>query len=457
MLRSSLIVAGAALVCASASAQQQLPASKLHPITATPKKITVDFVTGKRIAAGSQALAANVQTIYNNTCTWATAAYYSGFANCEENYDEGRIPSTAPGSGSPVSFDGFSFAYCTFNAASFSCEIAFANNAGGQCAGLVAQTPPTWAASTIYTEIDLTPLGLPGSTTDNFQACWIVGITNLGLCIEADGDGSFDGNPTTDLFTWGFHHNMPAQPAGPEGIFISGDPNVAAGGSCTYNIPCGVDPFTGGPCGTGLDTDDASWINDDGTPIGSSVPTNCPTGVAMYGYGTNCYWFGGWPANPLASYYFTMEGGRTCAACTGGATYCTVNPSFNGCLASMGSTGLPSIANPAGFSITTSTAPGAKNGIQFFGLNGPNNAPFSNGVLCVTPPLIRLPVTNTGGTDGGCDGTLSYTMAIVQSQAANFGTPISAGSTVHQQAWIRDPNSAVTNAVSNGITYTVCP
>ena len=456
MLGSSLIVAGAALVCATAFAQQQIPSSKMYPITATPKHVTIDFVTGKRIPAGSQVLAANVQTIYNNTCTWATAAYYSGFANCEENYDEGRIPSTAPGSGSPVSWDGFSFAYCTFNAASFACEIAFADNAGGPCAGLIPQTPPTWAASTVYTEIDLAPLGLPGSPANNTQACWIVGITNLGLCIKADGDGTFDGNPTTDLFTWGFHHQMPTQPAGAEGIFISGDPGVATGGSCTYNIPCGTDPFSLTPCGTGLDTDDQTWINDDGTPYGSSVPTNCPTGIARYGFGTNCYWFGGWPANPLASYYFTMEGGRTCSA-GNGTSYCTVSPSLNGCLPSMSATGTPSIANPAGYTVTATGAPGQKNGIHFFGVNSPaNNVPFSNGTLCVTPPLIRCPVTNTGGS-ALCDGVLSYTMAVVQTQAANFGSPISAGSTVRQQAWIRDPASVPGSAVSNGWFYTVQP
>ena len=55
------------------------------------------------------------------------------------------------------------------------------------------------------------------SDTMNRTARVEVGITNLGLCIVADGDGSFDGNPTTDLFTWGFHHQMPQQPAGPEG------------------------------------------------------------------------------------------------------------------------------------------------------------------------------------------------------------------------------------------------
>ncbi len=454
---SSFFAAGLVLLCATAAAQQQIPVSRLQPITASPKRVTVDYVTGKRIRADAQVLAATTQTIYNNTCTWQTAAYFQGLANCEEIYDEGRIPSTSPGLGSIVEWGAFTFAYCTRNAASFSCEIAFADNAGGFCAGLAAQTPPTWASSTVYTEINLTPLGLPGSTANNVLACWIVGVTNLGLCVQADGDGVFNGNPATDLFTWGFHHNMPQQSAGLDGPFLSGDPNVAASGSCTYNIPCGSDPFLGGPCGTGLGTEDGMWINADGTPIGVSVPTNCPGGIAQFGYGTNCYWFGGWPTNPLASLYFQMEGGRSCVGCVPGVNYCTVNPSLDGCLPLMGAIGCPSINNPAGYTITTVSAPGQKNGIQFFGLNGPNNTPFSNGTLCVTAPLIRLPVTNTGGTGGACDGNLSYSFTVVLAQAANFGTPISAGSTVHQQAWIRDPGSAASSAVSNGRTYTVFP
>ena len=455
MPTTALILVGVLLALPASAAQSRVPSSKLHPVTVASKKVTIDYVTGKRIPPGNHVLAANVQTIYNNTCTWATQGYYAGFESCEDLYDEGRIPSLAPGSGSPVSWDGFTFSYCTFNASSFQCNIAFADNAGGQCAGLVPQTPPPWTTSSVYTEINLSALGLPGSTSTGFQACWIVGITNLGLCVQADGDGTFDGNPATDLFTWAFNHKMPSQFVAPEGLIISGDPNVAAGGSCTYNIPCGTDPFTGGPCGSGLGSEDSHWENLDNTPVGSTVPTFCPN-AAGNGFGTNCYFFGGWPGNPFTSYYFTMEGGRTCASCVAGLAYCRNNPSFDGCIASMTDSGLPQISNPNGHSVTVINAPGQQNSIQFVGLNGPNFAPFANGFLCVAPPLIRLTIKNTGGAVA-CDGSTTSTLAEVQTACANFGTPISAGSTVHQQTWIRDPQSTATTAVSNGITYTVCP
>ncbi len=450
-MRFPTIPIAALCLCSGAFAQQKLPASRLQPVTTTPKQVTIDFVTGKRIPQGSQPLAANTQTIYNNTCAWSVASYYANFASCEEVYDEGRIPSAAPGSGSPVSWDEFTFAYCTYNAASFRCEIAFADNAGGRCAGQMAQTPPTWAASSVYTELDLTPMGLPGSTANNFLGCWVVSMTNLGLCVQADGDGVFDNNPAKDLFTWAFHHQMPAQTAGPEGIFVAGDPSVAAPGSCTYNIPCGA-----AACGTGLSTEDSAWINGDGTPIGTSVPTNCPTGTAQYGYGTYCYWFGGWPSNPYASYYFEMKGGRSCSGGSVGAAYCTVNPSADGCLPSMGAIGMPSLGNSSQFKVTTLNAPAQRSGLQFFGISGPNSLPFSNGTLCVKAPLMRLTTKPTGGT-ALCDGTLSYSLSEVLAQAASAGTPLIAGSSVYQQAWIRDPNSPVGSAASNAWSYTLNP
>ncbi len=451
MSATSTLCVGALLALPAAAAQLGVPASRVHPVTSSPKRVTIDFVTGKRIKAGGQILAANVQTIYNNTCSWVGGNSYVALEVCEDVYDEGRIPSLAPGAGSPVSLDAFTFGYCTYNAVAFQCSVAFADNAGGVCAGLTPPTPPPWSTSLVFTEINLSALGLPGSTAFGLQACWIVGMANLGQCIEADGDGVFNGSPAMDLFTWGFSHQMPAQTVGSDGFLVAGDPSVAAPGSCTYNIPC---PPAG--CGTGLDTQDTFWVNIDGTPVGSSIPSSCPSGFALNGQGTNCYFFGGWPGNPFASLYLSMEGGRTCTACAGALPYCLSSPTFDGCLPAMTSTGLPSLSNPQGHTVTLINAPRQQNSIQFVSLTGPNFVPFSNGWLCLAPPWIRLPIQNTGGV-ATCDGTTSYTLSEVQTSCANFGTPISLGSKVHQQAWIRDPLSSFMTAVSNGVTYMVCP
>jgi hypothetical protein len=417
-------------------------------VQSTPKRLQVDFVTGKRQALGSTLLT-NVQTIYNNDCTFG-GQFYVGLASCEELYDEGRIPSQAPGSGSPVSWDAFTFAYCTYNASSFLCNIAFADNAGGPCLGGVAPTPPAWAASPTFTDLSLSGLGLPGSTATGSQACWIVTITNVGLCVQADGDGVFDNDPAKDLFTFGFRHHNVDQPGAPEGLVLAGEPLNGAPGSCSYNNPCGV---PGALCGTGLGTEDSFWVNADGTPIGTSVPTNCPNGVAQYGYGTNCYWFGGYPANPFASVYFQMEGGRTCATCTAGVAYCTAGTSSSGCVLAMTSAGLPSNANPGGFTLTSINMEAGNNGLMFYGVSGPFSGPFQNGRLCVSSPLNRLSVKNAGGV-GACTGTFGYTLAEIQSSG---GAPVGVGTTVWVQTWQRDPALANGSTVSDAYEFTVCP
>ena len=48
--------------------------------------------TGRWTRPG-QSVESTSDIIFNNTCTWQTQAYYAGFDWCEENYDEGRIPS----------------------------------------------------------------------------------------------------------------------------------------------------------------------------------------------------------------------------------------------------------------------------------------------------------------------------------------------------------------------------
>ncbi len=445
------------LLAGPSLAQQSLDPSALVPIRGEPKNVAIDFVTGKRTTASTQATATSPQVIYNNTCTFPGGSFFTEVANCEDIYDEGRIPSQAPGSGSPVSFDSFSFGYCTYNASSFQCNIAFANNAGGSCFETtpVQPTPPPWSTSSVFKEVNLSALGLPGSTSNGQVACWIVSVQNLGLCIEADGDGVFDDNPSLDLFSFGFNHKMQNQGGFADGFMIAGDPIAAAPGSCSYNIPCGSDPF-GGSCGTGLGTEDQFWVNADGTAIGSSPPTNCPEGLAQYGFGTNCYFFGGAPQNPFASLRLTMEGGRTCASCTAGTAYCRANPSLDGCIAAMQASGLPSVASPGAFSIGVVNAPATLSCIQFFGLSGPDYVPFANGQLCVAAPLIRLAVKPTGGVST-CDGTVSYSLAEVQAAAATAGVTLAPGMTIHQQAWISASPMGGSRTVSDGFRYTLCP
>ena len=95
-----------------------------------------------------------------------------------------------------------------------------------------------------------------------------------------------------------------------------------------------------------------------------------------------------------------------------------------------------------------------KTGLMIYSDAGRNNAPFSGGVLCVsTTPLKRsIPLTDSIGTTGQCDGSLSIDMnAFAAGQLG--GNPLSSlsvpGTQINCQFWGRDTpgNSMLSNAL----------
>jgi hypothetical protein len=139
----------------------------------------------------------------------------------------------------------------------------------------------------------------------------------------------------------------------------------------------------------------------------------------------------------------------------GGTSYCTSKLTSGACLPLITSSGVPSLANPAGFTVTAFGLEDNQNGLQFFGLTGPAYASFFGHILCVNAPLYRLDVKSTAG-HGACTGSLSYTLAEVLAQPAG-GPLVTAGQFVYQQAWFRDPPAASSFGTSNGLSYGVCP
>jgi len=449
MFRSTLILAGAALLCSTAAAQSQIDPSRIYPVTAPIKHAgTYDIQTGTWTPAGG-VLAANNTIIYNNTCTWTGGNFYSGLESCEDVYDEGRVPSTGdpnapPGAANSNSVISFDVGYCTFNSNTFPLKVAFWNNLNGQCVGGVPPTPPPISSqATAY--FDLTAANLPGSTTTGFQACWVVTIAS-NFTLLSDGEGTFDNNQASDLFTWSWQHENPTNGAGQDGFLISGDPNASPAGSCSYNIPCGTDPFSGAACGTGLGTLDNMWINVDNVAVGNTQSGQCAGGVAPFG-GTNCYFFNGYPTNPFAGNYLTMTTklGSNCVTPT---AYCTAKTTSAGCVPSIGSTGT---ASPSGnFTLTGTQIQGASLGVAFYSTGGPNAQPFQGGFLCILPPVTRLSPQASGGTFAQCDG--------------NYATPLTAlvtalptGQQVWIQYWFRDNAAASGTGLSNALNFTTCP
>jgi hypothetical protein len=455
MFRSSLIVAGAALLCSTAAAQHELGSARRIPITAPIKNAgTVDVTTGRWTAPGTSTKAAPVN-VFNNTCTWTVTNFYAGFGECEDSYDEGRVPTasspgTHVGAAASQKILELEIGYCTFNATpagGMNMEIAFWNKLNGNCIGGVPVNHSKLGGATGWTGfanfyLDTTGLALPGSTSNGFQACWLVtlDVSGLGWTLASDGEGTFDNLEDQDKFIWGKRINdvSPGGTANPNGFILSGDPTFSTPGNCTYTNPCQTDVFTGLPCGTGLAAWDGSWINCDNVAAGAATlpPAPCLPGVAQYGYGTNCYWFGGYPTNVFDSYYLRLQGdlGGTVG------TFCTSKPSsIPACVPTLSGTGSTVSKTTGTYTVTATPVPGGagKPGILIWTKNGllatPVNTSF--GFLCLAQfqRAGNFP-SSPGGTNGLCNGTYNWPF---QSIVASFGT-ISAGNTLHVQGWYRD-------------------
>ncbi len=143
--------------------------------------------------------------------------------------------------------------------------------------------------------------------------------------------------------------------------------------------------------------------------------------------------------------------------CTGTiSTYCTSKVSSNGCVPAMGSSGAPSLAASGTFLATVTQVDGAQNGLMFFGTAGQNNTPFFGGTLCVGGTLFRLNIKNSAGTSGTCTGGYSYSLTEMLAHPSG-GSLLIVGQVVNAQQWYRDPPSASTVGLSNGLQFTICP
>jgi hypothetical protein len=455
MFRSSLIAAGAALLGSTALAQHELGSARRVPITAPIKTSgTVDVVTGQWTAptVGTKAF---LVTVFNNTCTWTVTNFYAAFSECEDSYDEGRVPTaTSPGThlgaASSQRILEFEISYCTYNATpagGMNMEIAFWNKLNGNCIGGIPVNHSNTSGGAQWTSLadfylDTSGLGLPGSTTNGSQGCWTVtlDVSGLGWTMKSDGEGTFDNLQDQDKFIWGKRINdqSPGGAAQPNGFVLSGDPTFAAPGSCTYLNPCQTDVFTGLPCGTGLDAWDGSWINVDNVQSNTPnfPPAPCLPGIAVYGYGTNCYWFGGYPTNVFDSYYLRL----TADGEGPGGGFCTSKPSsLPSCVPNLTGTGAGVSKTSGTYTITAMPVPGGpgKPGILIWTKNGLTGTPINTsfGFLCLSQfqRAGAFPAT-PGGTNGVCDGTYNWPF---QSIVASFAT-IAPGNNLHTQAWYRD-------------------
>jgi hypothetical protein len=156
--------------------------------------------------------------------------------------------------------------------------------------------------------------------------------------------------------------------------------------------------------------------------------------------------------------YAATAGGN----CTGNPTsYCTTSTTTNGCNPLMGASGTPSASASSGFTLTCSSVEGQRSGLLFYGVSGPNAAPWATGntsTLCVKPPTQRTTVQTSGGTILSCDGQLSLDfLAYMAANPGALGQPLAQGHVFHTQAWFRDPAAVKTTNLSDGLTFSLCP
>ena len=122
-------------------------------------------------------------------------------------------------------------------------------------------------------------------------------------------------------------------------------------------------------------------------------------------------------------------------------SYCTAKTNSLGLQAALGATGAPSVS-VSSFTVTLSGGiPGAL-GVLFMGASGAADLPFQGGLLCVAPPLVRLPP-----------------IVLDPSGAAAIPLDLTAfqpGETRWLQCWYRDPALLEGIALSDGLLVRLC-
>lgn len=454
MHRHALQLASLVVLSTWASAQQMDP-SQLRPFGSTPKHAGVfDLGTGRFRAAASPSHAAALQTVYANTCTGG--GFYTTVTECEDLYDEGRLPDQVGVQMYPDHLVRLiEIAYCTgavLGTVDLDWELfdtQTALGAGGACTFGSAGTPPPFSAGVVGFSSSAAGFPLPGSTSVGSVGCWIV-VFSLGTsstCITS-GPGS------ADQFVLRFaQNNAPAQlGAAGAGPIVAGAPGTGPVGCGTFGIPPCIDPVTFVACGSGLDAQDGFWINQDGGTTGGV----CATGGVGYPFG-GCYWFGGYPTNPFAGIYLRMEGDGSCSPTGDVVGYCTAKVNSLGCTPTLSWSGIPQYAQCATspFVLSASNLVGSKNGLWFYGTSGLTGIGFQGGHLCAKPPIRRLAVQNSGGQGTACNGSIAIDF---NAQICSGADPsLVPGALVGAQCWSRDPAGSFQSNLSAGVAFTVVP
>jgi hypothetical protein len=121
---------------------------------------------------------------------------------------------------------------------------------------------------------------------------------------------------------------------------------------------------------------------------------------------------------------------------------------------------MPSASASGPFVVSASGTKALKSGLLLYTDSGRGSLPFSGGTLCIASAPVKrsVAVTDTSGTPGHCDGTLSIDMNAFATGALG-GNPLASltvpGTQVNCQFWGRDTlaNGAL---LTDALEYFVC-
>jgi hypothetical protein len=135
--------------------------------------------------------------------------------------------------------------------------------------------------------------------------------------------------------------------------------------------------------------------------------------------------------------------------------YCTGKVNSLGCTPLIAASGTAKVSGTAAFTISCSKVINNKQGLLFYGY-APANLPFHGGTLCVSMPIHRTSVMNSGGgSTPACTGTYSLDFnALIRS---GQDPSLTAGELVCAQWWTRDQQPSSGDGFSNAVRFVINP
>jgi hypothetical protein len=122
-------------------------------------------------------------------------------------------------------------------------------------------------------------------------------------------------------------------------------------------------------------------------------------------------------------------------------TYCVGKPNSLGCVPEIVGDGFPSPTAASGYTIRAEQVRNRSAGTLAFSVGAQASLPFGGGTLCLTPPLRRTGMRDSGGSPAGvadCSGAWQLDFNTWMAQNAT----LPAGTTVRAQWLGRDPGFA---------------